>query len=294
MIFMEELKLKGCKIGVMVDSLRMPFNEGLKFCADMGANGVQIYAVDGEFSPENMTDGDLRQKKNLLCEYGLEVSALCGDLGGYGFAKREDNPAKIERSKRIVDLAIAFGTNIVTTHIGVIPADVNSDTYKIMKEACNELAEYAYKNKCYFAIETGPEPAKRLKSFLDSLDSRGIAINLDPANLVMVTDDDPVQAVYTLKDYIVHTHVKDGIMLKKTDPKIIYDFFAEGGIGDLRLDEYFKETPLGQGRVNFNKYFSALREIGYNGYLTVEREVGECPERDIKIAVDYIKTALKE
>lgn len=46
-----------------------------------------------------------------------------------------------------------------------------------------------------------------------------------------MTGDDPVQAVYTLKDYIVHTHAKDGRMLRKTDPRVIYDFFAEGGIG---------------------------------------------------------------
>jgi sugar phosphate isomerase/epimerase len=38
-----------------------------------------------------------------------------------------------------------------------------------------------------------------------------VAVNLDPANFVMVTGDDPVQAVYTLKDYIVHTHAKDGV-----------------------------------------------------------------------------------
>ena len=126
-----------------------------------------------------------------------------------------------------MDLALELGGRVVTTHIGVVPADSACETYRVMQEACNELAEYAWKNGAYFAIETGPEPAVRLKAFLDSLDSRGVAVNLDPANLVMVTDDDPVQAVYTLRDYIVHTHAKDGRLLKKTDPQVIYDFFAE-------------------------------------------------------------------
>ena len=105
----------------------------------------------------------------------------------------------------------------------------------------------------------------------------------------MVTDDDPVQAVYTLKDYIVHTHAKDGIMLCKTDPQIIYDFFAEGGIGDLRLEEYFKEVPLGQGNVDFDRYLAALQDIGYQGYLTIEREVGSDPAADIQLAVDFLR-----
>ena len=131
--------------------------------------------------------------------------------------------------------------------------------------------------------------AARLKKFLDSLLSRGVAVNLDPANLVMVTDDDPVEAVYTLKDYIVHTHAKDGILLKRTDPKVIYDFFAEGGIGALRLDEYFKEVLPGLGKMPFERYLKALDDIGYNGFLTVERETGADPAKDIGAAVEFLK-----
>lgn len=70
------------------------------------------------------------------------------------------------------------------------------------------------------AIETGPEISADLKVFLDDLHSTGVAVNLDPANLVMVTGDDPVQAVYNLKDYIVHTHAKDGIKLRDENPDL--------------------------------------------------------------------------
>ena len=141
-------------------------------------------------------------------------------------------------------------------------------------------------------METGPEPAERLKNFLDGLKSPGVAVNLDPANLVMVTDDDPVKAVYTLKDYIVHTHAKDGIMLKKTDPQKIYDFFAEGGIGDMRMSDYFLETPLGRGNVDFGAYLAALKSIGFNGYLTIERELGADPLNDIRLAVDFLRSEI--
>jgi sugar phosphate isomerase/epimerase len=82
-------------------------------------------------------------------------------------------------------------------------------------------------------------------------------------------------------------------MLKKTDPQIIYDFFAEGGIGDLRLEDYFAEKPLGQGNVDFAAYMKALSQIGYEGFLTVEREVGKNPERDIQDAVNYLKKLMR-
>lgn len=58
---MKTVKLSN-KIGVMVDSLRLPLYEGLKVCKDMGADGVQIYAVEGEMAPENM---DQTSRKNL-------------------------------------------------------------------------------------------------------------------------------------------------------------------------------------------------------------------------------------
>ena len=280
------------KIGIIADWLRLPFKESMEKCAQMGADGVQLYAVEGEMAPENLTTAQIVEKRNIIKGYGLEVAALCGDLGGHGFERADENIIKVEKSKRIVDLALQLGSNVVTTHIGVVPADMSCDKYKIMQQACNELAEYAFANGAYFAIETGPEPAARLKTFLDGLDSKGVAVNLDPANLIMVTDDDPVEAVYTLKDYIVHTHAKDGILLKKTDPAIIYGFFAEGGIGDLRMEDYFKEVPLGQGKVDFDRYLKALSEIGFSGYLTIEREVGANPAADIQLAVDFLKARI--
>ena len=171
------------------------------------------------------------------------------------------------------DLAKELETDIVTTHIGTVPSDKNDPTYKIMQDACGELAQYADSVKAHFAIETGPETSIVLKGFLDGLHSTGVAVNLDPANLVMVTGDDPVQAVHNLKDYIVHTHAKDGVHFD-----------------DPTLEKPFKEMPLGQGAVDFPKYLKALEDIGYRGFLTIEREVGAQPEEDIKKAVAFLKS----
>ena len=108
----------------------------------------------------------------------------------------------------------------------------------------------------------------------------------------MVTDDDPVAAVETLGEFIVHTHAKDGKMLQKTDPKVIYNFFAEGGIEDLRMSDYFIELPLGQGDVAFDAYLAALEKVGFSGFLTIERECGADPYADIKLAVDFLKNKI--
>ncbi|OGO89249.1 MAG: hypothetical protein A2Y15_09810 [Clostridiales bacterium GWF2_36_10] len=279
---------KRFKIGVITDSFLVPFEQALDRAVEVGAQGIQLYVVNGENVYTSFTDEKVARVNGLLKDRGLIVSAVCGDFGGHGFQKAEENITKIPASKAAAELAVKLGSNVVTTHIGVVPEDKNSEVYQTMKAACKEIGDFAASIGVTFAIETGPEKATILKSFLDDVGSKGIGVNLDPANLVMVADDDPVQAVYTLKDYIVHTHAKDGIMIKKTDPKRIYDFFAEGGIEDLRMSDYFLEVPLGEGKVPFDKYIKALEDIGYKGFLTIERECGANPFADIKKAADFL------
>lgn len=277
------------KVGVMVDSFRLDIKSGIVKAANMGAEGIQIYATHGDFAPENMSSDKRKEILDIIRSEGLVVSALCGDFGGHGFAVKEQNALRVDRSKRILDLAKDLDCNVVTTHIGVIPGDTFHPRRETLLEACESLGEYADSVGAYFAIETGPEPAKVLYEFLKSLNSNGVKVNFDPANLVMVLGEDPSEAVKVLGDYIVHTHAKDGILVKKTNPELIYDFFAEGGIEDFRLEDYFREVPLGQGEVNFPRYLKALEATGFKGFLTIEREVGEDPEKDIKEAVEFLR-----
>lgn len=275
--------MKKFKIGIMAESFRKPIAEGIKAAAELGADGLQIYGVRGEIT----ADITKQQRHDLLAYIkanGLEVSAVCGDFGGHGFAVRADNPKKIEDSKRVIELAKDLGTNIITTHIGMVPTEKN-ESYEILFDACSKLAEAARAQDAVFAIETGPELAATLKGFLDDIGTPGIGVNYDPANLVMVSGEDIVQGVYTLRDYIVHTHAKDGKRLKPIDPARVYANFTEEFID---FKEYFIEVPLGEGGVDFDKYLAALTDIGYNGYLTIEREVGDQPEKDIRMAVDFL------
>ncbi|QJD84477.1 sugar phosphate isomerase/epimerase family protein [Cohnella herbarum] len=283
------------KIGVIVDSFRVGVREGLVKAKNVGADGVQIYAVSGEMDPANLSAAARQEWKSYIGSLGLQISALVGDLGGHGFQDKNANPAKIEKSKRILDLAVELGTNVVTTHIGIVPEDRNSEVYESLHLACDELSRYATSMNAYFAIETGPETSAHLKSFLDGLSSKGLSVNFDPANMVMVTGDDPAQGVHNLKDYIVHTHAKDGIRLREVDPRLIYGALGfdpldhEKIAQDAESGDAFREVPLGEGGVDWDAYLKALRDIGYNGYLTIEREVGANPEADIAAAVKFLK-----
>lgn len=280
------------KIGVITDCFKKPLAESIKLAGQLGFDGVQIYATTGEFSPSVLSTERKAEIKELLKENNLVISALCGDMGGHGFQIEADNPERVQKTKDIIDLAEEFGVSVITTHIGVIPSDKTESRYKVMLDAMKECGKYAAEKGVTLAIETGPETAKTLLAFLEDI-PQGVGVNLDPANFVMVTDQDPVEAVKMLGKYIVHTHVKDGVMLKKTDPEIIYEHFATGGIEALNVADFFLETPLGEGKVDFPKYLEALRTANFDGFLTVERETGEDVVADITLAKKTVQKLLK-
>jgi L-ribulose-5-phosphate 3-epimerase len=282
------------KIGAIVDSFKLDLMDGIKKAKEIGVDGVQMYATYGDVSPSTMTDEKRRDLKGFVYDHGMVFSAMLGELGGHGLSIRAQHSQRIELLKRVMDMGMDLGTNIVTTHIGVVPEDQEHDRYKILQDACHELSEYGHSVGGYFAIETGPERTAALGEFLRSFGSRAMCVNYDPANLIMVTGDDPVAGVDNVKEYIVHTHAKDGVRLHENDPEYVYGCFAEGDIDAINALDGFQELPLGQGDVDFVGYLTALKHIGFSGFLTIERECGDEPAEDIKMAVEFLKEIIKE
>lgn len=263
-VMVESFIPDGFKTGVDVKS----FIKGVETAKAMGADGIQKYATHGEIE---YNESQIKETLDIVKSNGLVFSAICGDFD-VGFEDEERNNSwLIEKSKRVLDLAKKWECDIVTTHIGKIPDEENK-TKEIMRKACRELAEYADSIGSCFAVETGTETGKTLFDFLESLGAMGVRANFDPANLVMVVGDRPENAVRDLAKYVVHTHAKDGI---KTG------------------EETWLELPLGEGGVNFDLYLPALHDIGYDGFLTIERECGDDPEKDIRMAADFLRDKLK-
>jgi L-ribulose-5-phosphate 3-epimerase len=283
------------RVGLIADCLRRPLPAALVLARELGAEGVQLYAVEGAVSPEALDAAGRRSLRADLSRAGLTLSALCGDLGGHAFTRAAEHPARIARSCAIVDLALDLGCQVVTTHVGVIPADPAHPRWAVLTTACRAIGDHAARRGARFAIETGPEPAAVLRRFLDHCACPGLGVNLDPANLAMVQGEDAAEAVAVLAPWIIHTHAKDGVRHQPCDAEAVYDAFASGGFAELerRTGALFSETPLGRGQVDWPRYLTALHETGYDGWLTIERETGADPAGDVRTAVGFLRTALR-
>jgi len=278
------------QIGTLADWFGVGVIEGIKESEKCGATGVQLYAADS-FDPRTASPEFIAEVKQTALDCGQKVTALCCELGGYGLEKEKDNPEKIAYLKKCADLAKELDCPVLTTHLGVVPASKDDPTYAVLLAACKEVAAYAYPLGVTLAIETGPENAALLRGFIDDCGD-GVGVNFDPANFVMVGADDEVNAVRILSDKIVHTHAKDGKNVNKIASADFYHMFAEGGLEWMSKADICVETPLGQGNVRWPEYLKALKEIGYTGYLTIEREVKDKAD-EIREAVDFLKKQME-
>lgn len=281
------------KIGAMLDCFRTGAEESMKKAAEAGIGGVQITVSVGDLTAEAVRDYPYRETSALLTEYGLSLTALCG-LSGYEYNDPEENGTCVEKTCLALELAYGLGCGIVTSHIGVVP-ERECPEKEAMRAALNRISACGDRVGAVFAVETGPERGVVLGGLLDSLDGNGVRVNFDPANLVMCADDRPEEALRHLGRYVVHTHAKDGLMAEKhlTDPRYpaeIRDGWREG----LRRGRTWQEMPLGEGDVDFDVYLPALAAAGFDGWLTIEREAGATPAKDVILAADFLREKLKK
>jgi sugar phosphate isomerase/epimerase len=252
------------KIGIILPSLRLSWQDGLAKAAELGADGVQVWTAGGELDPANLDAAGKRELRAALGRHGLEISALCADYGkSFGDAAQTD--FLIETMKRQIDFAAELGVYVITTHIGVIPEDPASPEWDTMRAAMEVIGGYGDACGVCLATETGPEEPRLMREFFETVPNTGIKVNYDPANLAMMGFDH-LAGVSELRDYIVHTHAKDGARV--------------AGAG--------REVPLGEGEVQWPEYLAALAQTGRDLYLTIEREVGDDPVRDIAKAIGFL------
>jgi L-ribulose-5-phosphate 3-epimerase len=240
------------KLGMFLHTRYIDIIEGIKLANKLKVDGIQIYALNDKFYLINYSLKEVYSLSQYIRNQGLEVSALAINFGDNGLLT--DNLEKIvEKYKRIVEIGKILNSNIITAHIGEIQRDSNSKEYEMMFDMCNTIGTISTQMESTFAIETGSEEVEILIDFLDSVQSNGLAVNFDPANIVMSKKGDPIESIKVLKRYLVHTHMKD---CKK---------------GVKGNSPGFTETLLGDGDINFTSILECLEEIDYFGYLTVER-----------------------
>lgn len=177
---------------------------------------------------------------------------------------------RVEFLCRGSDFARAVGVDSITTHVGFLPENPCDPLYPEVVSTLRYLARHCARNGQRFRFETGQETPVTLLRTIQDVGTDNLGINLDTANLILYGKANPVDALDVFGPYVEDLHIKDG--LYPTDGH--------------RLGE---ERPVGQGRVDFEAVLARLHALGYQGPLTIEREIGgEQQLADIRRCVAHL------
>lgn len=198
-----------------------------------------------------------------------------------GLVPPETRAARLAEMKEIADFSRRLGCSVVGLHLGFVPHDASHPLFKEVVHLTRDLCDHCRGNSQSVHLETGQEPAEALLNFLKATDRNNLFINFDPANMILYGCGEPIAALKLLGKYVRSVHCKDA------------KWAANPG------QEFGREVPLGEGDVGMENYLRTLKEIGYTGPLTVEREIPQEPARQkaeighaVKLLTDLKKKVL--
>ena len=236
---------------------------------ELGVPTIQLHAPQAA----SRTPQRAREFLARVTDLGMKITVVFGGFEGESYAdiptvKRtvglvppETRAARLKEMKEIADFARLLGVDAVGLHIGFVPHDASDPVYGQVIAVARDLCNHCRAQGQRVHLETGQESADTLLKFLADTGCDNLFVNFDPANMILYGSGDPIDALKKVGRYVRSVHCKDA------------KWAARPG------EEWGAEMPLGQGDVGMERFLWTLKEIGYDGPLTIEREIPQDPAR---------------
>jgi sugar phosphate isomerase/epimerase len=236
---------------------------------ELGVPTIQVHAPQKGTRTEEHAEQFLAQ----LSELGIKITAVFGGFEGESYADiptcqrtvglvpPQTRAERTQELKEIADFARLLGVNAVGLHVGFLPHDTSDPLYDEVVAVTRDVCDHLQGNRQRLHLETGQESADALLEFLAEVDRDNLFVNFDPANMIMYGSGDPIEALRKVGLHVRSVHCKDAKW------------------ADRPGEAWGAEVPLGQGDVGMETFLRTLHELGYDGPLTIEREIPQDPQR---------------
>jgi len=257
--------------------------------AELGYNGVEWTLA--HFNPQLHSPAALAKVAEVTAAAGLGISEL---VVQQDLVQRD--PAQLDARCRLIEdcarAAADTGIPALNLFTGPAPWDPGAprlgqdishgEAWDLVRRAFERVLAVAEEARVYLAVEAVWGMLARdyytLRELFRQIDSPYLAVNMDPSHFALYRNDVP-WSVRQLAGKIAHVHLKDAVGLDTRQP------------GD------FIFPLLGEGMIDWPAFFSALDEVGYAGYCSVEfesftyyeRVLGSDPRQAARLSMEQIR-----
>jgi sugar phosphate isomerase/epimerase len=241
----------------------------LEVVRELGIPTIHLHAPHKSTRTEDQAEKFLAKLKEL----GITISVVFGGFEGESYADiptvartiglvpSETRAERTREMKEISDFARLLGVDVIALHIGALPEDQTDPLHAQVIEVTRDVCDHCKKNNQRLHLETGQESADALLQFIGEVDRDNLFINFDPANMILYGSGEPIEALRKVGHLVRSVHCKDAKWAGRPG------------------EEWGAEVPLGEGDVGMENFLRTLNDLGYDGPLTIEREIPQEPER---------------
>ena len=257
--------------------------ETINVLSEIGYTGIEILCYVPHAYPKTLSDSEIREIRQLLSRLGISLSNLnaftlfaIGDT--YHPSWIEIDPSyrklRIDHTIDCIKLASKLGAKNISTEPGglVMNNELSKDeSLKLFEEGINQVLNTAERENVTILVEPEPdlliENSEEFVNFIKNFDSKSIGLNLDIGHFFCVGED-PSRVIHKLSEYICHVHLED-----------------------ISEDRRHNHLILGEGVIDISSALRSLKDIGYDGFITVELyPYQDCPAYAAKQSMKFIKS----
>ena len=243
--------------------------EGIRKTKDIGFDTIDIFA-----DPLEITVRERKLIKDTAKDVGLPIVSVCCVALGIADFNGTVQKFHLQRCKAYLDFVYELEAKNLLLVLGeyIWQQEVikPQDQWKWAADNVRALGQYAADLGIEIAIELEPfklslvNNVDRMVEFLNEVNHPAVRANMDISHLYL--SQTPASAVTRLKDRIGHVHFSD----------------CNGKVhGDL---------PPGRGVVDFVPYLKALKDVGFDGTVSIELEYSPEPGK----IVEWVTEAYRE
>jgi len=236
--------------------LNVPFGDLVQLAAELGYGAICMRASAGGIGTPH---SELQRMRGEIERAGLYVSMVTADSDVP--LNNEHGPDSLKNIGPSLDVAAALGCDLIRVCLK------NEADIETARRAADEAAQRGIRLAHQCHTTTLFESVDRMLEVLDRIGRPNFGLIYEPANLMLCGESYGLQSLRRLQPFLMNVYVQN----HRVDPA-----------GPVELETWclgvrrFHHIPIWEpGGVDFPEVFAALRQIGYQGFVTIHQAYAE-------------------